>query len=131
MNRRTADATEQWLQSLLQSLDAAPVPPLSAPATSPPLTSTLQRKSSPVHSTHEIRLGADQRLVTLTFTAKNATAPVPKPKQEKQEEWPGWLKIPVFVLGSIVGSVVIAVVVVVYSLWLGRVLSVAIDWLGI
>lgn len=105
MDRRTADATEQWLHSLLQSLDATPV--VALPASLPPATittaNTLQRKSATADSTHVIRVGADRRLVTITFAVNDATAPVPKPQKEQQVEWPGWVRIPVIVLGAILG----------------------------
>lgn len=130
MDRRTADATEQWLHSLLQSLEASPVPPLPlAPFATITTANTQQKKSSHANSTHEIRLGVDRRLVTLTFAVKDATAPVPRPQQKRPMEWPAWIHVALFVLACIVGPVVIMLIVIVYCMWLVNAVFTVIEWL--
>lgn len=129
MDRRTADATEQWLRSLLQSLDASPSTALAGSSATPAAANIQQRKRSPTSSTHEIRLGVDQRVVTLTFTVKHASAPVRQPVKEEEDEWPWWPMLVLYALGGIVGLVAFCVILVVHGIWLLNFIDMVFHWL--
>lgn len=65
----------------------------------------LQTQSPPTRSTHEIQLGSNRRIATLTFSINDAAPPVAPRKIPKQQQEPAWLAIVRCLLWNILGFV--------------------------
>lgn len=90
------------------------------------IANTLQRKTPLTCSTHQICLGADWGLVTLTFMMSHGREPQP---QLQQKEWPAWLMIPLSLLAFLVVTAVVAVFLSLYCSFLGRIIVLVFKWL--